>query len=72
MWVSALPDVYVCVCVMEQSDHGTRGRPGRTLQHGAPASAPGEPAAGAASAFDSRVSLLLLIGLFSQVQKKWI
>lgn len=39
-------------------------------KHGAPASAPGEPAAGAASAFDNRVSLLLLIGLFSQVQKK--
>lgn len=39
-------------------------------KHGTPASAPGEPAAGAASAFDNRVFLLLLIGLFSQVQKK--
>ena len=39
-------------------------------KHGTPASVPGKPAAGAASAFDNRVSLLLLIGLFSQVQKK--
>lgn len=47
----------------------------RTWQGSLPSNPPSAPealAAGAASAFDCRVSLLLLIGFFSQVQKEWI